>query len=151
MALLKIFVVMLVLVSGCYAPDISDCDVTCTTNAECAGDQVCTAQGLCAGAASACEENNAVDGGVTPRMIDLDVTISGDGKVAISGIGECAPNGSGPMGDMCRMQIPAGPITLTAVPDDKPFERWTSQICAGQDSTCDVTLTINANVGAKFK
>lgn len=151
MAILKLVVVMLVLVSGCYAPDIGDCAVSCTTDAECAGDQVCTPEGLCAGAMSACDENAAVDGGTTPRMIDLRVTVMGDGRVAIDGVGECARAGMGPMGEMCTMQVPAGPMTITAVPDDKPFERWTTLICAGQDATCHVTLTINASVGAKFR
>lgn len=150
MALLRLFVVMLVLVSGCYAPDISDCDVACTTDDECAGDQVCTPQGLCAGAASACEANGGtVDGG--PRMIALQVKVDGDGKVAIDGVGECDPSGGGPMGNTCTMQVPAGPITLTAIVDEKPFERWTSIICAGQGATCHVTLNINATVGAKFR
>jgi hypothetical protein len=75
----------------------------------------------------------------------------GHGKVAVDGVGECIPAGGGPMGDMCTMKVPAGPLSLTAVPDDKPFERWTTSICAGQDATCEVTLTINANIGAKFK
>jgi len=151
MALLKIFLVMLVLISGCYSPDIDDCSVTCTTDNECAGDQVCTAQGLCAGAASACEDNSAVDGGVTPHMIALQVKVDGDGKVSIDGIGDCEPSGSGPMGDTCMMQIAAGPVTITAIAADKPFERWTSLICAGQDASCHVTLTVNATVGAKFR
>lgn len=152
MALLKFFVVMLVLVSGCYAPEIGDCSVSCTTDQECAGDQVCTAQGLCAGGASACEGNSGtVDAGTTPRMIDLRVTVDGDGKVSVGGAGECVPGSSGPMGNSCMMKVLPGPITLVAVPNGKPFERWTSTICAGQDASCNVTLTVNANVGAKFK
>ncbi|MGE0398841.1 MAG: hypothetical protein AB7T06_19185 [Kofleriaceae bacterium] len=150
MALLRLFVVMLVLVSGCYAPEISDCDVTCTTNDECAGDQVCTPEGLCAGSISACDENAVTDGG-TPRTIDLRVKVDGDGKVVIGGGLECDPEGGGPMGDMCTLMVPAGPLVIEAVVGPKPFDKWTSIVCAGQGPRCEVTLTINASVTAKFR
>jgi len=152
MALLKIALVLMVLATGCYSPELGDCSVTCTTDEECAGDQVCTAQGMCAGAANACENTGAVpDAGAMPRMITLRVTIAGNGRVAVAGT-ECVRM-EGPMGDRCELQVPAGPLLLEAIPDrtDKPFERWQSIVCAGQDASCQVTLVIDASVAAKFK
>ena len=149
MALLRVILVMLVLIAGCYAPDISDCAVTCTADTECAGDQICTPQGLCAGSIAACEEAGAVDGGA-PRMIELRVAVMGDGKVAIAGGPECQP-GSGPMGDSCTLTVPAGPLVIEAIVDEKPFDKWTSLVCAGQSARCEVTLQLNASVSAKFR
>lgn len=149
MAFLRFILVMLVLIAGCYAPDISDCVVTCTADNECAGDQVCTPQGLCAGAVSACEGNAAVDGSI-PRMIELRVAVMGEGKVAIAGGPECQP-GSGPMGDTCTLSVPAGPLVIEAIVDEKPFDKWTSVVCAGQSARCEVTLQLDASVSAKFR
>jgi hypothetical protein len=150
MALLKLLVVMMVLVSGCYAPEVSECNVTCTADSECAGGLVCTPQGLCGGTASACDENNATDGGA--RMIQLRVAVMGEGKVAIGGGPECIPDDDGgPMGDTCTLMVPAGPLVIEAIVDEKPFERWTSIVCAGQPARCEVTLQLDANVTAKFR
>lgn len=152
MAFLKVFVIMLVLVSGCYAPEISDCDVSCTTNDECSGNQVCTPEGLCAGSIAACDENGGtVDGGATPRMIQLRVGVMGNGKVSIAGGPDCDPEGEGPMGDMCTLMVPAGPLVIEAVVEDKPFDKWASIVCAGQGARCQVTLQLDASVVAKFK
>lgn len=147
MALLKIVVVLLVLAAGCYAPDLGDCTVTCTTDDECAGDQVCTARGVCAGAPAACDGAATTDAGATP-MIALRVSVMGDGKVTIVGVGECDPPGGM---TSCTLSVPAGPLVLAASSDEKPFDKWTTTVCAGQGATCHVTLTLDASVGAKFK
>lgn len=152
MVLLRLLVVLLVLATGCYAPDVSDCTVTCTSDEECAGGLVCTPRGLCAGEPTACAgASGTPDAGATPR-ISIRLVIMGDGKLAIDGVGECAPQG-GPSGNQCTLQAPAGALTITAIPDesDKPFERWTSLVCAGQGATCQVTLAMDATVSAKFK
>lgn len=144
MAILKLLAVMLVLVSGCYAPEVGDCTVTCTTDDECAGGLVCTTQGLCAGTDTACE-----DQGSGPRMIMLRVSVIGEGKVSIVDGPECIPDEDD---DTCTLMVPAGPLAIDAVVlDDKPFERWTSIVCAGQGPRCQVTLQLDANVAAKFK
>jgi hypothetical protein len=149
MAFLKVFVIMLVLMSGCYAPDISDCSVTCTTNDECVGDQVCTTHGLCAGSPTACDDNELVDGGSTPRMIALQVAVDGGGKVAIADGPVCEPTG-GSMGSSCVLMVPAGPLVIQAIAGEKPFEKWTSIVCAGQSARCEVTLQLSSTVSAKF-
>ena len=150
MAILRLLVAS-VLASGCYAPDLADCAVTCTADSECAGDQVCTGRGLCAGAVTACEGGNTSDAGAS-RTIVLRVAVMGEGKIAIAGGAECVPPGSGPMGEMCTLTVPAGPLVIEAIPvDDDPFERWTSLVCAGQTARCEVALHTDASVSAKFK
>ncbi len=151
MAILKFFVVMMVLVAGCYAPDVNDCTVTCTTDNECAADLVCTPQGLCGSTTAACDGNNStVDGGA--RMIRLRVSVMGEGKVMIAGGPVCSPREDMGPGDACDLIVPAGPLVLEAqVLGNKPFERWTSIVCAGQGPRCEVNLQLDSNVSAKFK
>jgi hypothetical protein len=147
MAILKLFVVMLVLISGCYAPEVADCTVTCTTDNECAGGLVCTPQGLCGDTAATCDDNSG------PRTIQLRVAVMGEGKVSITGGPECEPDDDDDsMGETCTFMVPAGPLVIEAVVlDDRPFERWTSIVCAGQGARCEVTLQLDSSVAARFR
>lgn len=146
--LIRIILVMMVLVAGCYSPELEDCVVTCTSSEECGGDLVCTPKGLCAASGDAC--NATTTGG---PMIELRITVMGEGSVEVDGVGVCDPSSSGPMGETCILAAPAGSLSLEAIPgeDDKPFEKWTSIVCAGQDESCEVTLVIGAMISAKFK
>lgn len=132
--------------SGCYAPDLQDCTVTCSGSDECAGDQVCNSDGRCAGEGVSCQ-------GATPdapnATITLRVQVDGTGKVVIAGVGECDNS-------VCTWQVPMAPIRVEAqeTDDEKPFERWTTTTCGGAQAlqpSCMFTPTASTTVGAKFK
>ncbi|HEY4055048.1 MAG TPA: hypothetical protein VGM39_00525 [Kofleriaceae bacterium] len=142
---------------GCYSPDLPDCAVACTKDDDCAGDQACNAQGRCAAAGQECTaemvdagNGGTMDGsGSSARMVALTVNIMGEGKVTVTNVGDCtAP--SGPMG--CMFMVPVGRYEITAVmtKPDKPFEKWTSILCAAQSSTCNTDVVVGGTVSAKF-
>ncbi|MDQ3298581.1 MAG: hypothetical protein M3619_18500 [Myxococcota bacterium] len=124
---------------ACYAPEVSDCTVTCTTSAaKCAADQVCGSDGYCAApeVAGQCE-----GGGST--MVALRIVIEGGGRVTVKGIGECRSDAGGD----CTWQLePARSIELSANGD---LAQWTSG-CSGSASTCLLAPTSATIVGARF-
>jgi hypothetical protein len=138
-----------VAVGGCYAPDVIDCTVTCSAPTDCAGDQVCTADGFCAADGVSCKGNGATVDAALPSTFTLRVQIDGVGKVVVANVGQCSDqqnNGA------CTWQVPNGPVRLQAVrTDDKPFDRWTTMTCAGQQATCMFTMSASTTVGAKFR
>lgn len=50
--------------AGCYEPNLADCALTCESNSDCFGGQVCSAQRLCAGTAVSCGQQPGGDAGV---------------------------------------------------------------------------------------
>ena len=136
-----------VLLGACYAPELSDCTVTCTRENECAADQTC-AGGKCAASGVDCREPEP-----TPKpMVALRVDVEGEGSVVITGVGLCGGPGPPPR-ETCTWMVERG-ITLqlsAQVVTDKEFDKWTTPVCAGQDATCSVTATSALTVGAKFK
>lgn len=131
---------VLAILSGCYSPDIRDCTVSCSSADECAGGQVCNAQGYCADEGVTCG-NSAVDAG--DNRVMLRVQVSGDGRVDVVGATSCG--GDGP--NDCMIPVPKGRVTLNAVGD---FDRWTTG-CTSGSSTCSVTVNAPITVGAKFE
>src|SRR3954465_13952903 len=87
------------ILSGCYEPSVRDCTVSCSGTDECAGGQVCGAQGYCVDEGVSCS-NAAPDAG--PMMVALRVQIDGSGMVQIAGAGSC---GAGGMRD-CTIAVP---------------------------------------------
>jgi hypothetical protein len=139
---------MALAVSGCYAPDVVDCTVTCTEPTDCADGQACTANGFCATEGATCMgEGVTADGGVT--AIALRVQIEGDGRVFVMGVGECSRamnNG------VCTWQVQPRALRFQATPgNDREFDKWTTMNCAGQSSTCTFTPSAATTVGVKFK
>ena len=136
---------VLAVLTGCYAPDLSDCTVTCSGADECAGDQVCNSSGLCAAEGAACP-SATVD--APAAMITLKVRIEGTGKVVLANIGECDES-------ECTWQVPVSMVRLDArvTDSDNPFDRWTTMNCGStpQVPTCAFTPTTATTVGAKFK
>ncbi|CAN5772973.1 hypothetical protein BH11MYX2_BH11MYX2_39560 [soil metagenome] len=142
---------------GCYAPDLPDCAVACAKDDDCAGDQICTEQGRCAGASQTC--NGATSdagtganddaGSGSAQMVTLRVDIMGEGKVTVTNVGDCV-SPSGPMG--CQWMVATGRYELKAIATktDKQFEKWTSLVCAGQSSTCNTDIVVGSTVAAKF-
>ncbi len=140
---------VLAILSGCYAPQVRDCTVTCSGAKDCAGGQVCGTDGFCAaaGVAGTCGPGG-VDAGVDaePRVV-LHVQVENEGRVDVDGASSCG--GSGPAD--CMISVPRGPVVIRAVTLDNPFDRWTTPNCAGQTTTCRFTASTSTTVGAKFK
>ncbi len=144
---------------ACYDPTVRDCVVSCTGAGQCAGDQVCGADGWCAAptVAGSCAQVDAAGSTIDAAqdapvdaapMFDaapatLRLVISGKGKVVSDQPGvQCTSN----PGD-CSFAIAAGTaVVLTAVntnPNDT-FVDWATPNCAGQGMSC--TLTVAAPV-----
>jgi hypothetical protein len=143
---------ILAILSGCYAPDLRDCTVTCSGATDCASGQVCGSDGYCAaeGVAGSC--GNAVDAAVdgTPSVM-VRVMVMGNGHVELVGAGTCGQSGPGD----CVMQVPKNShVVANAVTHDsnKPFDKWVSTTCAGQDATCMFTAFLTTTtITAKFR
>ena len=168
-------VVGVALVTGCYSPELRDCTVSCVSSADCAPDQVCGSDRMCAAPeiAGRCAGLTAqADGGVdstSPVIVDapivvdaappidaspqrfLRIEIGGRGGVTVAGIGMCHF-----MSTMlpCEFAVTAGVLTsLEAIPDpDNHFDKWESGPCLGQDETCPFIPTLLVtDVKAKFR
>ncbi len=137
---------MLAMLTGCYAPELTDCTVTCSGGDECAGDQVCNSDGRCAGDGVTCQ-GATLD--APTAMVALRVKVEGTGKVVLAGVGECESRD-------CTWQVPLAMIRLDAqlIESDKPFEHWTTPNCGGAQAellSCTITTTGPTTVGAKFR
>lgn len=143
---------ILAILSGCYAPDLRDCTVTCTGAKDCANGQVCGADGYCAaeGVAGSC--GKAVDAAVdAPPLIMLRVTAQGKGHIDVVGTGTCT--GTGGMPADCVMQVSKNAqVIVRAITDnaDMPFDKWTSQTCSGQGFSCTFKAVSATTVSARF-
>lgn len=142
--------------AGCYAPDLRDCTVTCASASDCAGGQVCGADGFCAASdvAGHCGTGALDAGPDAPGVtkVALHVQVMGAGKIVVGGVGECSTEG--PTHGDCVLQAPLAPISMQAVQitENKEFERWMTPLCpATTNPTCSFTLTMPATVAAKFK
>lgn len=144
---------IIAILSGCYAPDLRDCTVTCSGAKDCASGQVCGADGYCAaeGVAGSC--GNGVDAAVdAPPTVMLRVMAEGKGHIDVLGVATCASNGGLPPD--CVMQVAKNAqVTVRAITEDsgKPFDRWTSTTCMGQNFSCTFTATSSTTVSAKFR
>ena len=130
--------------AGCYSPELRDCTVTCNGNDECGDEQIC-ATGLCRAPGATC-------GGSTPSpKVQLRVDVIGEGMVIIDRIGTCSSDGENE--SSCTWTIAADTqLRLDAqVLDDAQFDRWTTENCAGEGTSCTLTATTATSVGAKFQ
>lgn len=139
-------VLAILVATGCYAPDLVDCTVTCTGPDECAGDQVCNSAGRCAAEGVTCQ---AAAPDAPAALVTLRVQVTGTGRVVIAGVGQCDDS-------ECTWQVPMASLRLDAqeTDDEKPFERWTTTNCGGAQMllpSCTFTPTASATVGAKFR
>ncbi len=144
--LIRLHQVLLVLaiLSGCYAPEVRDCTVTCSGADECTGDQVCT-KGLCAAEGVTCGPGGmATDAGV----VMVHVMIGGTGKVTL-GTSTCGDNGARD----CMIAVERGSVTALAAPlqADHPFDKWESMTCNNQPASCTFTANGPTTIEAKFK
>ncbi len=160
--------------TGCYSPELRDCVVSCASSADCAPEQVCGADRMCA----APETAGRCGGVVTPTdaavdapgkifvdasiMVDaappvdasnqrfVRIELNGLGGVTVAGIGMC--HHTSPTYP-CTFAVMPGPLSLEAVPDPgHRFDKWEGATCAGQDATCTVVVTqVLTEVKAKFR
>jgi hypothetical protein len=157
--------------TGCYAPSLRDCTVTCDSERDCASGQVCGADGMCAAPAVAgrCAAPE-VDAGVVdasgahdaspprdaatpdgPQLITLRVQVDGKGSVDVAGAGVCSTKD--PSRGRCMYDIAPGiaqRVEAIAIETDQQFVSWTSVACAGQDAVCTFVPLATTTVIAKF-
>jgi hypothetical protein len=159
--------VAVAITTGCYAPELRDCAVSCETSAECAPEQVCGSDRMCASpalagrCARALDANDAavdapIDAGADapidappPRWIRIE--INGHGTVGFAGVGTC--HTSAPM-HICMFVVPAGVVAqLDAVPDPEyRFDKWEAGPCIGQGAACAfLPAMVQTEIKAKFK
>ena len=127
--------------AACYSPELRDCTVTCSAPDECADDQVCTS-GLCRAPDATCNDSAS--------RVAVRLEVIGEGKVVIAGVGTCSSDDET---HVCNWTVTIGTqLELEAMElDDRPFDRWTTSNCAGQDESCSLTARSITVVGAKFR
>jgi len=143
--------VLAALLAGCYDPDLRDCAVTCRAQTDCAGDQTCGSDGYCIGpGATACSPDDEPDARPAPTMVTLHVTIDGKGSVMLDSMPLLTCGLAGASED-CTWQIETETVHhLVATPEPtRTFAMWTGD-CVGSTTTCTMTPTAAATVGAKF-
>ena len=139
---------VLAILSGCYAPDVRDCTVSCEGSDECAEGQMCR-MGRCVAEGATCMGDTPAvtpDAGPPESQVVLKIKIGGEGKVEIAGAGSCTQA-------ECYLSIPKGTVTATAVPTSTmhPFEKWVTKNCEGEGLTCTFSVTSNSYLEVKFK
>lgn len=163
MAILRL---LLVLVAGCYEPVLTDCTVTCRSDADCGGDQRC-AGGQCAREGFACSGDppgidaspaTPLDAGADAPPPDtapipqgiLRIEIVDRGKVHVPDQATCDSE----LADECTYVVVLGvPLVLEAEPHDNRFlEKW-EEACKHQvGPTCVIApIDTETRVTAKFK
>jgi hypothetical protein len=146
--------------SGCYSPAIGDCELSCGSDGDCAGGQVCGAEHLCAARSLSCAAA-VVDGGASDGKhataadahaidatsdVTLTIMIGGMGMVTLDGGASCAMAS-------CNLLAPIDvKATLVATPTgNMMFDMWMMPPCAGQGATCTFVPTANTMVQVHFK
>jgi hypothetical protein len=176
MGILKLaFALLVTSATGCYDPQLRDCTLTCNTQSDCAGDQVCGSDHFCAAPdiAGTCSSlpgdagSKHRDAGVdTPKMADarpdaapdaathaeLTVSIEAKGRVTMIGIGTCdeAP----PQNGQCTFTVLLGSLVTASAQGypDWRFDRWTTSACASTPiATCTFVFNAATPLGVKFK
>lgn len=152
---------------ACYAPARAECSLTCASDSECVGGQVCSAQGVCAGSAIDCAEHLATDAGARDAAADHDAPahvdarppidappvdaapmvtlhLHDDGKGSITTNQGVVCDSQGPQHGDCTLAVVAGvPLTLVAAGEgNEAWKAWIGPACIGQPATCSFTPTL---------
>lgn len=160
---------VLVLATGCYAPELRDCTVTCSAATDCIGEQTC-ANGWCATIGAACtatgpmadasvatpDTASAVDAALDAavRPDSLRVTVLNEGSVVVDGVGTCTSPMMGGMAMVCDYTAVHGvQLVAHATPIDEghEFAKWTDPVCKLQQATCAFTPLAAISITAQFK
>lgn len=149
---------------GCYEPSLRDCALACSASSDCAGDQVCGDDGLCAApdVAGNCAAmgSGGLDAGVArpdammpppPPNIELRVQIMGKGSVIVDNRGVCTTQGS-QKGDCTFMIANGAAQTIRALPIQigESFQSWTSPTCKDATAICTFSPSAAVTVVARF-
>jgi hypothetical protein len=157
MGLLRLALAALLL-GACYSPDLAECTVSCASDGDCGGGQVCTS-GLCAAEGATCNAEGADAAVVEPDAPEPDAALPQTQlRLRVMDQGSVTPTGKTActMELMeCRYSVDVGvPLTLTAEPEGtRIFEKW-DEACAGQmTNVCTLTPMMGPElkVTAKFK
>lgn len=172
MGLLRLASVLLMTsATGCYDPQLRDCTLTCSAPSDCAGDQVCGSDhfcaapdiaGTCSSLPSDAGSNNRDSGVDGTKMPDaapdaathaaLTVSIEGEGRLSLLGIGTC--DKSGPQNGLCVYTVQLQSlVTVTAQGyPDWHFDKWLTSVCASTPvTTCTFAFNAATPLGVKFK
>lgn len=152
---------------GCYEPSLRDCSLACSASSDCAGDQVCGEDGLCAApdVAGHCAAmgSDGIDAGVPkpdammppppppPTNVELRVQIMGKGSIIVDNRGVCSSQGS-TKGD-CTFLVPVGAaqtVRALSIQIGESFQSWTSPTCKDATAICTFTPSAAVTVVARF-
>jgi hypothetical protein len=156
---------------ACYSPELRDCTVSCESPADCSNGEICGADRFCVapGAAGHCANDASLpprdgaaddarppsDGAMpdaAPLQATLVVMIEDQGVVVVANVGTC--DSDPPTSGHCMFHVPLGSSQqLVAMPHmDRVFDKWTTDACKDQPSTCALVVTIaTMQVSAKFR
>lgn len=129
---------MLVVLAGCYQPDLERCTVHCTVGGDpCPVDMTCASDAYC---------HTADDTQACPvETFTLSVNTAGTGTGIVTAMPDinCPPS--------CSETVTAGTdIQLAASANaDSRFVSW-GGACTGSDSGCELTVSSNDVIGANF-
>ncbi len=164
-------------ITGCYAPSLRDCVVTCAAADECATGQTCSG-GLCAAAGASCAPSDAATPAddatapadaaaahdarpadaapaidATPPPAQLHVMIMGTGQITVDGVGTCIGGTPGNTGNCSYSVVTGTQETAQAmvVDSDHPFDKWVDPLCMPQGATCMFTVVPITTIQAHFK
>ncbi|HUJ62910.1 MAG TPA: hypothetical protein VLX92_30615, partial [Kofleriaceae bacterium] len=154
-----------VVLAGCYAPDLRDCTVACSGSGDCASGQVCGSDHLCAAPAIAGTCGRTPPPGVdahgsdapapdaAPTSVTLAVHVMGPGQVTLASATPpqtCAM--APPQNGSCTFVVPFDqPVVLDAMPDPgQQLDGWTGASCKNQGATCTFNPTADLTITAKF-
>ena len=145
-----------VVLAGCYSPSLRDCTVSCSNATDCAGGQVCGADGMCAAPDKAghCDVAEIQDAAMpdpdatNPDLVIIHVRVMGMGTIMVN---QTPCNAESTMPNDCMIPVAAVPTTIKAIDGRDAFQMWTSQACTGQAATCTITPSAPVtDVSAKF-
>lgn len=160
-------------ITACYSPDLRDCTLRCNSASDCAADQVCGSDHLCAAPdlAGRCStlppDAGDRDAGLgdasrpdarpdappdAPTEAVLSIEIAGKGQVTMLGVGSC--DSDEPQEGSCTFTVPRGALVTAQATASWGwrFERWTSAPCAATViPTCTFVANEATTVGVKFK
>jgi len=142
--------VLAVVLTGCYTPDLRDCVVKCTAQTGCADGEACGADGFCAAPGVTCNSEGA-DASVPPATVSIHIMIMSKGNVILNNTMTCSSDGV--QNGNCTYNVPAHQAaTVFAMAEQlsHPFMMWTAG-CSGALPQCNVTPTANMTISAMFK
>lgn len=141
---------LLAALAACYEPEAVNCTVSCAEGDECAEGQVCGSDHLCAtpDVAGHCSSSDD-DEPPASSVVMLRVTIEGDGKVSVDGVGSCDSRDT----PVCTFSVTVNvPRALKAVEGgEREFVAWSQACASATEDSCELVPVMPVTaVGAVF-